>query len=361
MRRILVSGAGGSAAANFVNALRLADEPYYLAGADVSPYQLELADVEIRYLVPPAGEPGYLEALNAIIERERIDVVHAQPDPEVLFLARNRDRVRARTFLPSAETVEICHDKARVAEIMRDADLPTPQSAQAESVDSLRSATREILADHGRAWVRATRGAGARASLPVRTADQAVGWARYWVEEKGLDFRDFMVSEFLPGREFAFQSLWRDGELVTSQARQRVQYLFGNLVPSGQTSTPSVARTVHRSDVNELAIAAIRSVDPHATGIFCVDLKEDARDRPLLTEINAGRFFTTSNFFAAAGLNMPHLYVKLALGESLPELPPVDALDEGLYWVRMVDMGFKLVRDDEWSSKRAPTQVEARG
>lgn len=351
MRRILVTGAGGSAASNFIDSLRLAREPFHLIGTDVSPYHLELADVDARYLLPRVDEPGYLDALNAVIEAERVDLVHAQPDPEVLFLGQRRGEVRARTFLPSIKTLELCEDKLRFAESVRAAGLPTPEFAAVDSETALREGTERILGRHVKAWIRATRGAGARASLPVTHADQAVQWARYWIDVKGLDWPDFMVSEFLPGREFAFQSLWRDGELITSQGRERLQYLFGHLVPSGQTSTPSLARTVHRSDVNKLAIDAICAIDPQATGVFCADLKEDADGRPLLTEINAGRFFTTSNFLAHAGLNMPHLYVKLALGEELPELPATDAVKAGLYWVRMIDMGFKLVAEDEWTSR----------
>ena len=167
-----------------------------------------------------------------------------------------------------------------------------------------------------------------------------------------MEFGDFMVSQFLPGREYAFQSLWKDGELLTSQARERLQYLYGHLTPSGQTSTPSLAKTVHRQDLNELAAACVRAVDPQATGIFCVDLKEDAEGRALLTEINAGRFFTTSNFFAEAGSNMPYHYVRLGLGREVEDLPKFNAVDADLYWVRMVDMGYKLVREGAWSSQR---------
>ncbi len=54
MRRILVTGAGGSAAANFVHSLRLASEP-------------------------SAVEPDYLDALNALIESEEVELVHPQP------------------------------------------------------------------------------------------------------------------------------------------------------------------------------------------------------------------------------------------------------------------------------------------
>jgi hypothetical protein len=93
-------------------------------------------------------------------------------------------------------------------------------------------------------------------------------------------------------------------------------------------------------------------VDPQATGVFCVDLKEDEDGRPLVTEINAGRFFTTSNFIAEAGANMPYQYVRLVYGEDVNGLPPHDAVEEGLYWVRMIDMGYKLVREGEWTDRR---------
>ena len=65
--------------------------------------------------------------------------------------------------------------------------------------------------------------------------------------------------------EFAWQSLWYNGELVTSQARERLEYIFGNLTPSGQTSSPSVAKTVNRDDVNEAGKNAVLAVcdKPH--------------------------------------------------------------------------------------------------
>jgi carbamoylphosphate synthase large subunit len=350
MRRIAVTGAGGSAAANFVHSLRLAPEPFHVVGTDTSKFHLELAPVDARYLLPPAVDPAYFDELNAVVDAEGVELVHPQPEQEVLALARDHGRVKAATFLPSPETVALCQDKTAFAERMSEAGLPTPRFARLDSEEALREATASILEGRERAWVRAVRGAGARASLPVSSAEQAAGWVRYWIETRGLEVTDFMVSEFLPGREFAFQSVWRDGALVTSAARERLEYVFGHLMPSGQSSSPSVARTVHRDDVNELASAAVLAADPRATGVFCVDLKEDEGGRPLITEINAGRFFTTSNFLAEAGANMPYEYVRLALGDDVDGLPAYDGVEEGLYWVRMIDMGYKLVREDEWSA-----------
>jgi carbamoyl-phosphate synthase large subunit len=350
--RILVTGAGGAPAANFVDSLRQADEEFHIVGADANRYMLELAPVDARYLLPTTHDPSYVDELNAIVDAEQISFVHAQPDQEVHLLARRRDELRARTFLPSSETVELCQDKARLATALRDAGAPSPDSLVATSRATLVEAARTIVREHGRAWVRARRGAGSRAALPVSSGDLAGHWADYWVSERGLTYEDFMVSQFLPGAEYAYQSLWRDGELVSAGVRERVEYLFGRLYPSGQSSSPSVARTVVRPDVEEAAAAAVLAADEAPTGVFCVDLKEDAAGRPLVTEINAGRFFTTSNFFARAGLNMPYWYVKLGLGEALPDVSG-KRLDEGLYWIRMVDAGYKLVREGEWTSGRA--------
>jgi biotin carboxylase len=351
VRRILVTGAGGAPAANFVDSLRQANEEFHIVGADASPFMVELAAVETRYVIPRADDEAYIDELNSVIEAEGVEFVHPQPDQEVALLARRRAELRTRTFLPSPETVDLCQDKARLTMTLRDAGLRTPRFAVATSRESLVAAASSVVREHGRAWVRARRGAGSRAALPVSSGELAGNWADYWVNERGLAYADFMVSEFLPGPEFAYQSLWRGGELVSAGVRERVEYLFGHLFPSGQSSSPSVARTVDRPDVEETAAAAVRAADPEADGVFCVDLKEDGAGRPLVTEINAGRFFTTSNFFARAGLNMPYWYVKLGLGEELPELPP-SGLDEGIYWIRMIDVGYKLVRDGEWTSRR---------
>jgi len=352
MARVLITGAGGSAAFNFRDALRLDDVGHHVVGSDAKPYHLELIDLAARYIVPPVSDPGYPAAINTIVEKEAIEFIHPQPDVEVAWYAEHHDQIGAKVFLPSVDAVSLCHDKMLFNSRLAQRAVPVPAAVHISSPESLKQALADLLTVQPKLWLRAIRGAGSRASLPVNSFYQADAWIDYWRTFRGIDYGDFMASEFLPGPEFAWQSLWYEGELITSQARERIEYIFGNLTPSGQTSSPSVARTVNRDDVNEAGIAAVRAVMDVPHGVFCVDMKESADHQPKITEINCGRFFTTSNFFPHAGLNMPAMYVELALTGALsgPRPPQFDPLPADLYWVRMIDMGYKLVRDGSWGS-----------
>lgn len=349
-KRVLVTGAGGSAGINFVASLRLADEPIHVVGVDINRWHLELPAVDRAYVVPKCLDPAYIDAINRVIEREDIGFLHAQPDMELEVVSEHREEILARTFLPDPCTIRVCHDKMETNRILRKKSVPAPESRLVERLEDIPSSLERLRRASGVVWVRAVRGAGSRAALPVRTARQAREWIHYWRTMRALESQDFMFAEYLPGREYAFQSLWHEGELVASQARQRLEYVFGNLSPSGQSSSPSVAATVSDPRVNDVAHRAILAVDAKPHGVFCVDLKENEQGIPCVTEINVGRFFTTSNFFAKLGCNMPLLMVKLAFGEPIPPQPRFNAVPPGYMWIRLMDAGPVLVRQGAWRS-----------
>jgi hypothetical protein len=127
---------------------------------------------------------------------------------------------------------------------------------------------------------------------------------------------EFTVSEFLPGRDFACQSIWKDGELIIAKTCERLEYLFGENMPAGTSSSPRVGRLCLDERVNQICQRAISGLDPGATGVFAMDLKEDADGSPCVTEINNGRFFMITPVFNEVGRhNMAEIYIRLALGE----------------------------------------------
>lgn len=348
MKRIISTGAGGPAGINFIMSLRIAPEKIFIIGTEADEYFIHLSPSDKKYLVPKAKESGYVNKLNEIIRKERAEFLHAQTDVEVEVVSENREKLEANVFLPSKKTVKTCQDKLESAKVWMKKSVPVAKTMEIHAEKDIEKAFEEFGSS---IWIRARHGAGGRGSTPARSKETALAWINYW-KSRGMNW-EFIAQENLPGRNMAFHSLWKDGELVTSMARERIEYIYPHLAPSGVTGTPAVQKTIHDERVNKIATEAVLAIDSNFNGIACVDLKENRDGVPCATEINAARMFTTSFFFSYASkilrkdyyANIPYLYVKLAYKESIPEIPKYDILPEGVYWIRHIDAPAKLVKD----------------
>lgn len=331
MKRILVTGAGGTPSTNFVRSLRDAPEPFYIVGVDANKYYLLRAETDERYLVPLATDEKYLNALCDIIDRTNVEFIHAQPDQEVFVISKNRDKLGVITFLPKHKTVEICQDKYRSYKKWKKAGLKVPQTIKIDNVRDLEKAF-EIL---GRPiWIRAIYSPGAgRGSLKVDNIDLAKAWIDFY-----NGWGNFVASECLEPQTVTWMSIWKDGELIVAQGRKRLYWELANRSPSGVTGLTGAGVTIDDPLVDEIAQEAIFAIDRKPNGIFSVDMTYDKENIPNPTEINIGRFFTTHYFFTKAGLNMPYIYIKLAYKEKPPQITKrLNPLPPGLCWIRGMD------------------------
>jgi len=327
--------------------LRTAPEKMFIVGTEANEYFIHLATTDSKYPVPRATEPGYIDSLNEIISKEKIQFLHAQPDIEVTVISENREKLRAPTFLPSKRAVQACQDKLEATKLWKKNDVPVAKFMELRKESDVNKAFEEFGTP---IWIRATHGAGGVGSTPARNRETAISWINYW-KARGVNWK-FIAQEHLPGKNRAFHSLWKEGKLVTSMARERLEYIYPHLAPSGITGTPAVQKTIHNSKINKIGTEAVLSIDHDFNGIACVDLKENTEGTPCVTEINPGRMFTTSFFFSYASrllrkdyhANIPYLYVKLAFGERIPKMPKYDILPQNVYWIRHIDAPARLVK-----------------
>lgn len=348
IKRILATGAGGPAGINFVMSLRLAPEKLYLVGTESDAYRIHLTPTEKKYMVPSAADADYVNKLNEIVEKEKIEFLHPQPDIEVAIISESREKIRATTFLPSKEAVRMCQDKYESAKRWKRRGVPVAEAMSIENEADAETALEQLGTP---IWIRATHGAGGVGSTPAENKETASAWIQYW-RGRNKNWK-FMAQKHLSGKNLAFHSLWKDGELVTSMTRERLEYIYPHLAPSGITGTPAVQRTTHDERANKTGTEAVLAIDPKFNGIACVDLKENSEGAPCATEINAGRMFTTSYFFSYASkilrgdyyANLPYLYVKLAYKETIPNIPKYDVLPKNVYWIRHIDAPARLVKD----------------
>ncbi len=341
---ILVLGAGGNAGINFIKCLKLhSRQDITVHGADMNKYYRLAGNADFWASINYKDDATKILSIQEYVDKHNIAMIHGQPDAEVRFLLSYKEEFRRKIFNHSLTTFDKFSDKLACQKAWgHEFNFQVYSLNEVNEKPWLFLEMREAGA--GKVWFRAIQGAGSRAALPVTGVHQAMQWANYWVEEKNMVYSNFMLCPHLPGKEYAVQTFWYDGVLMHSQARERLVPFFGALMPSGQTSTPAVAKTVSDRKVYDAAYKAIKIIDPSPHGIYCVDMKTSHDDRIIPTEVNYGRFFTTCDFFAVLGVNTPRAYVNSHV-YGVRETK-VECVEDEYFWIRGLDKEPRIIANN---------------
>jgi len=294
MTRVLVTGAGGPAGVAVIRSLlRRADVEVFAADMDRWASALYLVPAERRRLVPAGRAGDFVEAVQRLCARDRIDVLFATVDVELPRLAAARDGLAAAGTLlaaPSLRTLDTCLDKLALAHACAGA-LRVPRTELLGTPQALSGWDFPVI-------VKPRRGAGSRG---VRT----VGSAREL--DAVHDEDDLLVQELLPGQEYSVDVLAdATGHVVAAVPRARLRVDSGVAV---------AGVTVHDDELVATAAAVARAVG--LTSVANVQLKRDADGVPALLEVNP-RFPGAMPLTIAAGVDMPSLALDDVLGRDVP-------------------------------------------
>jgi hypothetical protein len=339
---VLVMGSGGNAARNYVSSLKMSSKVGVIVGIDTDPNSDYFHNCDLNYVI--SKNTDLLETLHELIAKHRIDYIHAQPEYYVRFLAEHKDQFSIAGSFHDLEFYDKFADKKYCQEVWNQELGLGFEVHSLEECELKPILFHRLLERTGKVWMRARTGAGSRAALPISKLEHGKFWAEYWrSKNEGVD--DFVLSEYLPGNEYAVQMIWIDGQLKHLQARERLEYFFARQMPSGQSSTPSVAKVVNIPEVSSLAVACVKAIHEKPHGIYCADMKRNWNNVIVPTEVNYGRFFTTSYFFSKLGLNSPLDFMLHQLGEPMER--KIDYLPENSYAYRGLDMPMKIIQKRE--------------
>jgi biotin carboxylase len=332
--RLLILDAGGAPATNLMRSLKAGDPSLVIIGCSESRFFLNKSLAERNYVLP-FSTARYRTALRRIVEAEDINLVIPTSDSDVRRIGAMRTQLGRRTFLPSNALIQRCQDKFKLTHFLRRRGIPAPRTYPVSDLASIEGIFKRF--DSGKKlWCRIRSGTGSFGAVPVRTSQQVRGWMHFWESMRSVPPHSFTLSEYLPGRDYCVQCLWKDGRLILAKMAERITYLESGS-PSGVSSMPALAKTVFDSKAIDVCRRAISALDARASGIFFVDLKENEEGEPCITEINAGRFATMTNIHDLVGKhNMAVTYVRVALGAQCKLDQTVDYA-EGYYLVRSVD------------------------
>jgi glutathione synthase/RimK-type ligase-like ATP-grasp enzyme len=352
---IVITGAGGSGGISFVRALRLAETQeslkLRLVCTDHNSHFLNFPQADARFVSPRHDSRDFVPTLLKLAKKYDAKFLHPHPSSEARVVSENSglfEDENVKIYLPTAAS--ILPDKLEIYNALSKRSVPVPRTVQISSLSDVDSAFSEFGES---LWIRAKRGAGGRLGLKVDTPEQAKCWVKLNTLQNRAVTGDFILQEYLPGRDLAFDSLWFKGRLVTSYARERLQYVLKHISLSGITGTPAVARTVEDEKVNQVGVEAVKALDSEPHGFFSVDVKEDAAGKPVVTEVD-GKWHTTAPLWGYAfakvldkpELNMVYQYLMLGLNGKLDgELPAFNLFPADHYLVRQLDAGVILECD----------------
>lgn len=350
MPKILIAGAGGAPSEGVIFSLKR-NPDNNVVGMGSEPTDLILSAADTKYYVPYANTPEYKDALLAILEREKPDLIHFQNDLEIYHASLLRDEIIAsgtKVFMPEHSVIDTCVHKYKTYEAFSNAGVKVPRNIRIDTLDDLKNAFEELGNGEGKIWLRASSiGGGGKGALPTNDISLASSWIDHY-----QGWGDFVAAEMLTANTVTWLSIWYQGELIVAQTRSRSGWTHGNRAISGVTGVTKVGLIESSDLVNDVAMKSVMAVSDKPHGIFGVDMAYDSEGIPNPTEINISRFFTTVRFFTEAGLNMPEIFKCLALGEEF-DYPDskLNPLENGLMWVRGMDVNPKLVTAAELESE----------
>ncbi len=355
MTNILVTGSGGTGGINFVRALRLAEKQInkklFIVSTDHNQHYLNFPDSDVKVVSPKHIDQSFIPLILELINKYKIDFLHPHPSSEARIVSENLaafEKTKIKMYLPNSTS--IMPDKLEIHNALAKHHVRDPKTIQVNSFEDIDWAFSEIGCP---LWIRARLGAGGRLGLKVESPEQAKLWVQLNVVQHRAKVSDFVIQEYLPGRDLAFDSLWFKGQLVTSYCRERMEYFLKHISLSGITGTPTIARTVVDEKINHLGTEAVKALDSKPHGFFSTDIKEDAAGNCVVTEVD-GKWHTTAPLWGyafAKALNRPELnltyqYLMLALNEkSETNLPTFNLFPENYYLIRQLDAGVILEHD----------------
>lgn len=140
-----------------------------------------------------------------------------------------------------------------------------------------------------------------------------------------------------------------------------MEYPLKHISPSGITGTPTVSKIIFDESINKIGENAVKTISTKPHGNFAVDLKEDEDGNWHVTEIDSGKFHTTTPLWGYISTkilnqdpvnNIPYLYTMLGLGEiDVPQFLGNDIYPEDLHVLRHIDCGTWIYNNDGLKEK----------
>jgi carbamoyl-phosphate synthase large subunit len=332
----LFSGIGGPTPLGVAKSVKLAFPDARLIGVDGSQWSASLYNSDIfdqTYHIESGSSEKYWSIIEEIIINEKVDFAFIIPESEVIVWSdrQSKGKLPCATLVPDIKLANLCFDKLKVAKELTEIGLSPKTEAFTAGV--------EQILDYP-FWIRVKQGAGALGALKIENAENLNTWMTLQGKRS-----DLIISEYLPGRNYACKMLYVDGKLLQTASAERIEYLLAAAAPSGISGMCSRGKLLNKPDLVENSKIALEcistAVGVKLHGMFTVDFKENKNGQPLITEINI-RPVSFNYAFTLGGVNFPETIVNAVIKNKVEELK-TGFFEKESYFIRGVDAPLRLI------------------
>jgi len=142
---VLVSASGAPGTAALLHALRRNGErEVRLVGTDMSERSVGRHLCDAFHIVPAGSDPGFPDAMRAVVEGERADVVLPQSSFDLEGLAAHRERFPVPVLVSRPETIHRSNDKAESYDLLHRIGVPAPEFRRVNGAAQVAEAAHEL-------------------------------------------------------------------------------------------------------------------------------------------------------------------------------------------------------------------------
>src|SRR5579875_2704735 len=133
MKTVLVTGAGALLGQGILRCLHFGNHPYHIITADPDYRAQGHCLGHKAYLIPMANDPAYMNAIEEIIAKEKVDALLVGTDIELPLFAAHKtqleDRYPVKIVVSNTKVIDIANNKWLTAEFLKAHHFPYPLSA----------------------------------------------------------------------------------------------------------------------------------------------------------------------------------------------------------------------------------------
>lgn len=282
---VLLTGAGGAVLPLLIKLLR--EQGYRVLAADMDPEAVGLFLADKGFVIPGGKSVNFVPAMREICQQENVDAIVPLVDEELLAIwDLANDGVEV--ILPRKEFVDICLDKWKLMNKLRQAGICVPKTKLAS--DSYEGIDFPMI-------VKPRTGRGSRGVGFVNSDFEL----EEFLADSFYSRKENLLQEYIEGTEFTVSVVvWRDAKVQA-------------VVPKEIVSKKGITRiAISRRNLDIDFVCRRVQQELQADGPFNVQLRLDSTGEPYIFEINP-RFSTSISLTVASGLNELLIVLKQAL------------------------------------------------